>query len=305
MGVTAKRLIDQAASKIGVKGRGKDLAPDELMDFLVGMKNMLDGWSLEHLMIPYRTRETFALSEQQGFTWGTGGDFDSERPISIVQIEIIDLAGETYPVACKPLNSFVMARDDVVARPHFAYWEDGYPLGTLYFDRIPYDPTVRIWSLKPIAAWQVEDLSPTQQSTTTVTQGDMIEPLTLNGQPVTVDDTPVLFLDPTADGITDVQTVLSDRPAQSISTESLTLQTALAEIEFDRGYENAIIFNLAVYMAPDYDKMPSPLVLQMAENYKRNIKRQNLHVPELTYDPQIAARRGGRRYDIYDGPGDQ
>lgn len=251
MGITAKRIIDQAASKIGVKGRGMDLATDELRDWMEGLAQMLDGWGLEELMIPYVTRETFTLSKQQSFTIGTaGGDFNTVRPLEILSVELIDGAGETYWPTRVPLNTWIMTQDDVEGRPQRWYYENGYPLATLHFDLIPYDPQVRIVSRKPIVGVE------TVAGTTTTFQ--------------TVD-----FIDG-------------------------DLANLLTEVEFDRGYMNALIFNLAIHMAPDYNKMPSSIVLGLAEKFKRDIKNQNLEVPNLSIEGGLQG--GGGYYDIVAGP---
>lgn len=256
MGISAKTLITQAAQKIGVLGRGQKLAGDEAMDWLRGMKQMLDAWSLEQLMIPFLTRETFSLDAQQAFTIGPGGDFDTERPISIMEMEIIDAAGDTYRVHQCPLNVWTRVQEPVSARPMRFFVEDGYPLATIRFDRIPYDPTVRMWSQKPITVWRIEDL-------------DVI------GNP--------------------------DFAGQTEPTSALTTETLMADIEFDRGYESCIVFNLAVYMAADYDKMPSALVLGMAQQLKDRIKAQNIKVPQLEIEPGLAPAHS--YYDIIEGPG--
>lgn len=255
MGITAKKLIEQAASKIGVKGRGMPLQTDELMDWLTGMKQMLDSWALEELMIPVVTRETFALSKQQSFTIGPGGDFDTPRPMEILSLEIIDAGGENYAPKRVPLGGWVISYDDVEGRPQRWYYERGYPLATIYFDRIPYDPTIRLISRKPIEVWQITNLD--------------------------VDANPAFA-------------------GQSTPTSSLSAATLLADIEFDHGYENAIIFNLAIHMAPDYDKTPTQIVLALAEKFKRNIKDQNLEIPDAQLDGGLMD--GGGYYDIVAGP---
>lgn len=47
------------------------------------------------------------------------------------------------------------------------------------------------------------------------------------------------------------------------------------------GYEDAIVFNLAVMLAPEFEAQPSPLVLKTAAVSKKAIKRTNTAVPVL------------------------
>lgn len=160
MGTSAIRIINTAARKIGVIGRGRELPRDEAMDWLQGLKEMLDQWSLESLMIPFLTRETYALTGDRSFTIGRGGDMDTDRPISIEIVQILDGAGNQYPlteVSKERMENLFYAGEE--GRPRFFHYDRAFPLSTLYLDLEPYDPTLLMWSKKPITAWQIEDLS--------------------------------------------------------------------------------------------------------------------------------------------------
>lgn len=258
MGTTAANIINSAAKKIGVKGRGRSLSAEDMFDWLTGLKRMLESWSVESLMIPYNTRETFSLSDTtRNYTIGPNGDFDTTRPLSIVEAQIIDAAGEYYELTCVPIERWAnLYTPGDVARPRFITFERGYPLATIRLDAIPYDPTLLLWSRKPIEAWQVEDLD-------------------VSGNPAW--------------------------SGQNLPTSGLTDETLQADIEFDVGYENAIIFNLAVQMAPDHGREASPTVMSLAQKFKRDLKRQNAVPRDAQIDSGLSAG-GGQRYDIVAGP---
>lgn len=68
------------------------------------------------------------------------------------------------------------------------------------------------------------------------------------------------------------------------------------------GYENAIVFNLAVDLAPEYGKEPSPTVAKRAVEYAAAVKSNNVPLMVAQLDPGIAnAGRIGRRggYNIF------
>lgn len=257
MGVTAKTLVEDACRKIGVLARGTELSADELMEGLREMKRMLETWSVEQVLIPYRTRESIALPAQQTVTIGPSGDLDTVRPLAISDLELIDTGGLRYRVLPISRTQWIRSHQLAVsARPGHYYFEKGYPLAKINFSSIPYDPTIRLWSYKPIAAWQVDDLD-------------------VSGNP--------------------------SYSGQEIPTSSLTAATLLADIEFDVGYESAIIYNLAVRLAPDYSKPVSTTVEKLAVSTKAAIATANYEIGEMEIP---AALRGGmsRYYDINEGP---
>lgn len=260
MGTTALALINSAARKIGVKGRGRNLPADEAFEWLTGLKRMLDSWSVEHLMIPYRTRETFSLTNAQSYSMGPGGDFDTTRPMAIDEVQIIDAAGYQYDLTQVPIERWAnLFTPGTTGRPRFFTYENGYPLATVRFDVIPYDPTVVMWTRKPIEAWRVEDLN-------------------LSGNPAF--------------------------SGQKFPTSGLTDETLQADIEFDVGYENAIVFNLAVQEAPNYAKEASPTVMALAMKYKADLKRQNFRPADAQVDTGLSRGAPGVNfYDVIAGPG--
>lgn len=54
------------------------------------------------------------------------------------------------------------------------------------------------------------------------------------------------------------------------------------------GYKNAIVYNLALELAPEYEVSPSAVIADRATKYKANIKRLNQRDLTLIGDPAIA-----------------
>jgi hypothetical protein len=77
--------------------------------------------------------------------------------------------------------------------------------------------------------------------------------------------------------------------------DSLTAVAALTtDLVLAPGYYNALKFNLAIDLAPEYGAEPSQVVIARAADYKAAIKLLNLEVPELALDPAIMMLSGNR-----------
>lgn len=79
--------------------------------------------------------------------------------------------------------------------------------------------------------------------------------------------------------------LFSDKPLSSISTLDAT-------VSLPSGYEDAIIYNLAVRLAPEYGRPVPDAVAITANESKANIKRANHKPAYLSCDAAIAGRGG-------------
>lgn len=81
---------------------------------------------------------------------------------------------------------------------------------------------------------------------------------------------------------------------------SLLSQIASAQevMQFLPGYADAIAYNLALALAPEYDKQADALTLKGAVEGKARIKRQNLKPMILSCDPALASNTGGRGISV-------
>lgn len=78
-------------------------------------------------------------------------------------------------------------------------------------------------------------------------------------------------------------------------TEIATLDTS---ISLPPGYDDALIHNLAVRLAPEYGKAPSEVLHSIANETKANLMRQNLRPTYLTCDSALV---GGGPFNIFTG----
>ena len=82
---TPSSIILRSLRLIGEKPIGGTLTSDEQKAYLADLNTMLDGWSIERLMVYQLLQETKALTSGTGsYTIGSGGAFDTTRPTKIV-----------------------------------------------------------------------------------------------------------------------------------------------------------------------------------------------------------------------------
>ena len=88
---------------------------------------------------------------------------------------------------------------------------------------------------------------------------------------------------------------------ETVYPSGFTLSGIQTTLAFPPGYEAAIIYNLAVHLAPEYKGLQlSQIVVEQAARAKALIKIGNVQPRDLVLDPFLTGRRGG--YDIQRGP---
>jgi hypothetical protein len=89
----------------------------------------------------------------------------------------------------------------------------------------------------------------------------------------------------------------------NINASGFTLTGIQSPIEFPSGYQQAIEYNLAVHLAPEYGREPSQVVLAMAGKSKSLIKRRNYRMVQTRVPAGAFGYRGRRgAYNVYEGP---
>lgn len=67
------------------------------------------------------------------------------------------------------------------------------------------------------------------------------------------------------------------------------------------GYRHMLVTNLALELAPDYDRQPNPALVEAARNSMASVKRANFRLSDLSMPPG-AMVSGAPWYDINQGP---
>jgi hypothetical protein len=229
--VTVQDLITAALKNIGVVAKTEAPSPDESIDALARMVDLLDSWAVERLTIFNVVRTAFPLvSGQQVYTIGAGGNFNVPRPIWIQDAGIITTTGGGLPAE---LPMKLLSDDDwasitvkgvAAALSWYLYYDYAYPLGN-----------ISVWPIPNVSTEQVALYLPTPLSST----------LALN-------------------------TVLSLPP----------------------GYAEAIRFNLAVRLCPEFGRQVDPVIAAMAIESFARIERANKRLITLETDAALLVGSG-------------
>lgn len=151
---TARSIIEGAFRLCGISSP----SITQLENALTVLNDMLALWSAERLMVPYVVEESFTLTTGISiYTIGAGGDFDTVRPIRIVDAYLRDSANIDYSViTTMSLEEYNSIRDkNTQARPEKLYYSPEYPLGKIHFDSKPdQNYTFKIFSWKPLSSFQ-------------------------------------------------------------------------------------------------------------------------------------------------------
>jgi hypothetical protein len=132
-------MIIRALNMLGEKTVGGTLTSAEQTEYLSVLNTMLESWSNERLLIYQILEEAFTLVvNQNNYTIGSGGSFNTTRPIKIEDSCFIREDDTIYSVVVVDERTFsglqTVAQSD---RPRHLYFDVSVPLATIYFDYTP------------------------------------------------------------------------------------------------------------------------------------------------------------------------
>jgi hypothetical protein len=297
--LTAQNIIDAAFLNIGVLDGERTITPttNQYADALTALNNMIGSWNLENLLVYAVNRYVFPfIPGQQFYTLGstnaiTGSisgnqlTVTSGTPVAgqmIIGYGIPDLttvvsgsnptwtlsnqcgtiSGETF--GCVAGNNWNIPRPSRLER-----WSVHYPAGSAYTD-LP-------GSLISLEEWQAITYNTAPSAFPTKCYNDTNYPyMNLSFYPVP--EAPCYAILWVWDQL------------QEITGASQAIQLA-TNIGVPQGYNEALIYNLSVRLAPMYGIEPPPTVLLMAVRSKSNINDINSGTPIATLDPAYCSRR--------------
>src|SRR5690606_3759960 len=92
--MTAREMIASAVRLGGVLASGETQSAREATDALTVLNQMLSSWSNENLTVYQMVREEFTFTPNTAtYTWGTGGTFNSARPVEVIKANLELLSG--------------------------------------------------------------------------------------------------------------------------------------------------------------------------------------------------------------------
>lgn len=148
----ARTIITKALQKARVLTKGESPSGDEISDGLDALNAMISSWSNDSLLIFSRVSESFPIvGGQDVYTIGSGGDFDTSRPLQItsayVRIGNTDYALES--INGKQYDSIIQ-KDISGAIPEYIFYDSTNPLGVITIYPKPTTGTLFIRSEKEL-----------------------------------------------------------------------------------------------------------------------------------------------------------
>lgn len=136
---SANDIMSQAMVDATIISPGEAVPAAKAAQVFNKLNDMLESWVLERLMVYAAVLESFSLvAGQNEYSYGDGGDFDSERPIRILNECFIRSGDSDYPVTLKPLDVYRQMRNKSnVARPNLMAYSPEYPLGKVFLYPTP------------------------------------------------------------------------------------------------------------------------------------------------------------------------
>ena len=151
---TANALISRALRLIGVLGQGRrTLTANEADDGLMALNSLMDSFSIDNLMIYQTLEENFPLVVgTASYSIGSGGTFNTTRPVKITNAFIRDASNNDYPVEI--VDNFAydsVPLKTVTSRSRYLYYDAIYPLAYIRLLYVPaYAETLYINSWKQL-----------------------------------------------------------------------------------------------------------------------------------------------------------
>ena len=129
---TALDFIKAAMKKGGILTKTENPTADEASDALDTLNYMLESWANDGLTVPYRTLEGFGLtSGTANYTIGSGGDFDTVRPVQVVSAYIRDDSTDSPVIEISDQMYGNIASKSASGLPEYFNFTNAYPLATI------------------------------------------------------------------------------------------------------------------------------------------------------------------------------
>jgi hypothetical protein len=150
---TALDIINSALRVLQVAASDVTLTANEANSGLDALNVMIDSWSLENLMLYHMVTETFSLTAGKNpHTFGTGGDFNSTRPLSLTQATV-SVGGVDQQLQIVGFDDYSALKLKNLQSPYPQYLnlDMDYPLAKVELWPVPSQTTtVTLYTQKPL-----------------------------------------------------------------------------------------------------------------------------------------------------------
>lgn len=320
--VSAQTLIRRMFGKLEVFAPGESIPAADANDALDDLNMMMGSLALQPLTIPAIARQVFPITADLGiYTIGPGGDFDTSRPNRLTGAALL-LNNDLSPVSVSTITRSGFVATVTTATDHGA--ESGQNVTISGATPAAYNGTY------PVTVTGATTFTYVFQGAASSASGTMTALVESNASDVVEKPCPVItddmrqwiqikslattlftsvYYNPTFFGglgtielwpipTEDTNAIVLYRPLQLSSFSSLTAQYQLPD-----GCDEMIVYNLAIRRAPDYGKIPSDIVVEMAAKSLATFKRGNTKLSDLPIDPAFTHSKRGTYNIITDTGG--
>ncbi len=312
-------LIKAAFLDIGAISAQGQLTAYMGQDGLRRLNNMVSSWATMPLTFPFVSREVFPIvANQNTYTIGPGGDFDTVRPQSLTGAGLLlNASPQIYTITSvsKANSTFTVAGNQTSA----------FPVGMVFTvtGSTGNDNSYTVRSSAFGSATVITVLEAVLDATIdgTIHVSTATNPVEIPRSLITDDAYQALRLKQLSSLLwTDVYynatyghglgtIFIWPTPTTTINDFVLYRADQIAgfsdlttNYDFPPGYQDALEYNLAVRLAIPYGRMVTPELRQMASDSLALIKRQNYKLTDLAIDPALTHSHAGW-YNIDTGSG--
>jgi hypothetical protein len=131
---TAGSLITASFIKVGVDSP----TTAQTASALISLNDMISSWGAEGLLYSVVSESKAMVVADKEYTIGSGGQWDTERPLRVKSCFLRDADNYDYPVGIMSGKDYAdISGKSFSARPTFLYYLPEYPLGKLIFNTAP------------------------------------------------------------------------------------------------------------------------------------------------------------------------
>ena len=152
---TVLDIVTRALNRSGILTKTETPTNDEAQDGLNALNDLLESWGNSTSLTFSRVTESFALTDSvASYTIGSGGDFDTTRPLKIVQAHVrqsnIDY---NLDIVSDEIYQSIIYKSNV-SIPYILNYTNEFPLGTInLYPEPPSGYTLFITSEKPLTSY--------------------------------------------------------------------------------------------------------------------------------------------------------
>ena len=139
MELTANEIIEKALVEARVIYPGESVPEAKVAAVFDQLNAMIESWALDTLLVRARVREQFSLvAGTAEYTYGDGGDFDSDYPLHLQNSVFIVDGDITHRCRQKSVDYYrSITLKTTTGEPDVFASEGDYPLRTVYFHPTP------------------------------------------------------------------------------------------------------------------------------------------------------------------------